>query len=56
MFVTFDDKVTPIWTIPFPAVTICPEVMAKTEIFNVSYVYKSLIENEPPHYNLSEDT
>ncbi|XP_031355611.1 pickpocket protein 28-like isoform X2 [Photinus pyralis] len=37
--VTFATSETPIWDIPFPAITICPEVNAHPKVFNYSDVY-----------------
>ena len=42
MIVTFDDKVTPIWKIPFPAVTICPRIKFQAEMFDMAYVWKNI--------------
>ncbi|KAK4873974.1 hypothetical protein RN001_013334 [Aquatica leii] len=37
--VTFATTETPIWEIPFPAITICPEVNAHPKVFNYTDVY-----------------
>ncbi|KAL9702253.1 hypothetical protein quinque_005771 [Culex quinquefasciatus] len=34
VIVSFDEQPTPVWKIPFPAVTICPEAQIKTDLFN----------------------
>uniref|UniRef100_A0A1Y1NB01 Pickpocket protein 28 n=1 Tax=Photinus pyralis TaxID=7054 RepID=A0A1Y1NB01_PHOPY len=39
IIVTFATRETPIWEIPFPAITICPEVNAHPKVFNYSDVY-----------------
>ncbi|CAO1382707.1 unnamed protein product [Diamesa hyperborea] len=36
IIVSFDEESTPVWKIPFPAVTICPEIMFKRSLYNVS--------------------
>ena len=36
VIVSVDKKLTPIWTIPFPAVTICPEIKFKSSFYNLS--------------------
>lgn len=38
VIVTFATTETPIWKIPFPAITICPEVKSDPEIFNYTHV------------------
>lgn len=39
VIVTFATTETPIWKIPFPAVTICPEVKSDPSIFNYSDIF-----------------
>ncbi|KAL5291211.1 hypothetical protein ACFFRR_010552 [Megaselia abdita] len=39
VIVTFDDKSTPVWKIPFPAVTVCSEVKVQKTKFNFSQVF-----------------
>ena len=56
MIVTFDDKVTPNWEIPFPAVTICPELLANVDKLNVTHLYNYLNNNFPPYKNITDDT
>jgi amiloride-sensitive sodium channel len=36
VLVSFADVPTPVWNIPFPAITICPEVKVKQTVFNYS--------------------
>ena len=36
VIVSVNEIETPIWTIPFPAVTICPEIKFKSSLFNLS--------------------
>ena len=44
---SFAEKSTPVWKIPFPAVTICPEVKAKYNILNITNSYESLRKVKP---------
>ena len=39
VIVSFDEKLTQIREIPFPAVTICPETKTKVDIFNITESY-----------------
>ena len=39
VIVSFDNELSPIWKIPFPAITICPETKAKMDIFNFTKAY-----------------
>lgn len=50
---SFDDKLTPVWDIPFPAVTICPETKAKVNILNMTKVYDEV--NITRSWNLTSD-
>jgi amiloride-sensitive sodium channel len=36
VFVSFNEVPTPVWDIPFPAVTICPQVKMKKTVFSYS--------------------
>ncbi|CAG2062721.1 unnamed protein product, partial [Timema podura] len=38
VIVSFDETSTPVWDIPFPAVTICSEVKVKQTLFNFTEV------------------
>lgn len=40
LIVSLTDKPEPIWEIPFPAITICPETKTKTSIFNFTEYYQ----------------
>ncbi|XP_055708837.1 pickpocket protein 28-like [Phlebotomus papatasi] len=46
VIVTFADKSTFVWQIPFPAVTICPETKVKTEYLNFTKVFKKIFKDE----------
>lgn len=47
VMVTFEDKSTPVWKIPFPAVTICSEVKVQKSKFNFSVVYNKFRGSDP---------
>lgn len=38
VIVTFAEKSTPVWKIPFPAITICPETKSMKEVFEVDNI------------------
>lgn len=42
VIVSFAEKSTPVWQIPFPAVTICPETKAKSEFLNFTQQYHAV--------------
>lgn len=39
VIVSFAERSTPVWEIPFPAVTICPETKATKSLFNYTDIY-----------------
>ncbi|KAL1122769.1 hypothetical protein AAG570_003096 [Ranatra chinensis] len=43
VIVTFAERSTPVWQVPFPAVTICPQVKSRATIFNFTDVYSKLV-------------
>ncbi|XP_055840673.1 pickpocket protein 28-like [Episyrphus balteatus] len=43
VIVTFNEKLTPVWDIPFPSVTICPETKSHMNIFNYTKVYHKVM-------------
>lgn len=55
LFVGLAEKSQPIWDIPFPAVTICPETKAKTSLANFTDAYHVLMEAKGPPYNMSDE-
>lgn len=55
VIVSFDEKSTPIWEIPFPAVTICPETKANASMLNFTNIYHHMMAFENPPYNISDD-
>lgn len=46
VIVSFAEKTTPVWQIPFPAVTICPETKVLGRELNLSESLKYLKDNE----------
>jgi amiloride-sensitive sodium channel len=40
VFVSLNEVPTPVWNIPFPAVTICPQTRVKKAVFNYSTMYR----------------
>lgn len=54
LFIGLAEKSQPIWDIPFPAVTICPETKAKISTVNFTDAYHVLMEGQP--YNLTNET
>lgn len=44
VIVSFATKQTPIWQIPFPAITICPETKAKATTYNITQKYYEFID------------
>lgn len=46
LIVSLTDKPEPIWEIPFPAITICPEAKSNQTIFNLTSVYHDLLKNK----------
>ncbi|KAK3911819.1 Pickpocket protein 28 [Frankliniella fusca] len=45
VIVSFADKPTPLWEVPFPAVTICPATKSKQSVFNYTQAYHRLRAN-----------
>jgi acid-sensing ion channel, other len=54
VIVSFAEKSTPIWQIPFPAVTICPETKSKAKFMNITDVYNQFLADKNLLYKLSE--
>jgi amiloride-sensitive sodium channel len=36
VLVSFANVQTPVWKLPFPAITICPQIKIKSSMFNIS--------------------
>lgn len=54
ILVSFDEKLTPITEIPFPAITICPEMKSDAQLFNFTAVFHSIRESNHTFENLNE--
>uniref|UniRef100_T1GJ31 Uncharacterized protein n=1 Tax=Megaselia scalaris TaxID=36166 RepID=T1GJ31_MEGSC len=54
VIVSFAEKSTPVWQIPFPAVTVCPETKARQTVFNFTKVYADMT-NKAINYTLSDE-
>lgn len=54
VIVSFHEKSTPIWQIPFPAVTICPETKVLNEKVNFTEWYH-ILKNQQPYDNSSQE-
>ena len=53
VLVTFNDEPTPVWNIPFPAVTICPHVKLKKQSTSTRPLYRRTIRlQKSKHHNL----
>lgn len=46
VIVSLSEKATPIWKIPFPAVTICPEAKISAKVVNITQTFHELLPNE----------
>lgn len=53
VIVSFAEKSTPVWQIPFPAVTICPETKAMMKYVNFTKAYTQVVTNQS--HELTED-
>lgn len=55
VIVSFAEKSTPVWEIPFPAVTICPETKSYMNKLNFTDVYHTMAAANETPYNLTDD-
>ncbi|XP_058461711.1 pickpocket protein 28-like [Malaya genurostris] len=55
VIVSFSEKSTPIWQIPFPAVTICPETKVKSQYLNFTTSYHMLL-NDTERDSMDEES
>ncbi|KAL9702139.1 hypothetical protein quinque_005657 [Culex quinquefasciatus] len=55
VIVSFNEKSTPVWQIPFPAVTICPETKMKLQYLNFTASYHMLL-NDTDDEAMDEDS
>lgn len=46
VIVSFAETATPIWDVPFPAITICPETKTRKDIFNFGDAFEELNKTE----------
>jgi hypothetical protein len=44
----------PIYKVPFPAITICPETKTRKSIMDIAEAYRNVQANNTAHYNKSE--
>lgn len=44
VIVSFDEKFTPVWQIPFPAVTICPEAKTPISVLNFTREFHRFVD------------
>lgn len=55
MIVTFAEQSTRIWEIPFPAVTLCPQIKTKQTVFNYTKYFNAYQKDWTKAKNLSPD-
>lgn len=57
VIVSFAEKSTPIWQIPFPAVTICSETKTQSDLFNYTEMYSLIqkIDSNTMRNNLTQE-
>lgn len=55
IFINVAENAQPIWNIPFPAVTICPEIKTKTSMFNFTQIYNEISSNGGVFNNMSNE-
>lgn len=53
--ISHSERAQPIWNIPYPAVTICPETKAKSEFINFTDIYHIMMEQKEPPYNITPE-
>lgn len=53
VIVSFAENSTPVWEIPFPAITICPETKINTTVLNFTQIVHELTNSEPT-YNVTD--
>lgn len=58
VIVSFAEKSTSVWEIPFPAITICPITKAQKAMLNFTDIYHKMSPNKENglHYNLTDET
>jgi acid-sensing ion channel, other len=54
VIVSFANRPTSIWHIPFPALTICPETKTNSSIMNITEMYHRFADNADLLYDLKK--
>lgn len=54
VIVSFAEKSTPVWQIPFPAVTICPETKSMTKYIKFSKAYNMAMRGQSENLTIDE--
>lgn len=54
VIVSFSEKSTPIYEIPFPSVTICPETKANKTMIDFTKAYHEMLSKTRPPYNITD--
>ncbi|XP_062715918.1 pickpocket protein 28-like [Aedes albopictus] len=55
VIVSFDEKFTPVWQIPFPAVTICPEAKTPISVLNFTREFHRFVEQSSRRNHQARD-
>lgn len=56
VIVSLSEKATPVWKVPFPAVTICPEVKVKANMINLTNTGRQLFQDFEYAMNMTDET
>lgn len=56
VIVSLSEKATPVWKVPFPAVSICPEVKVKAEMMNLTEIGQKFFEHIENIFNMTQET
>lgn len=54
MIVNLSEKATPVWKVPFPAVTICPEAKISAKELNLTQTIHEMLHSWKPSENSSD--
>lgn len=55
VIVSLSEKSTPVWKVPFPAVTICPEVKISAKMLNITQTFHDIIQASGSLKNISKE-
>lgn len=55
VIVSLSEKSTPVWKVPFPAATICPEVKISAKNINVTRTFHEIVENNETLANFPKE-